>query len=165
MKKVCGAEATSEEISFVYATVFLFLFVFVFVIFCEDENWGSGYPGWCGHVGRFTATNLPAPGPRALLLLLLLLDGGRHGLTVPSGHLGTLPSSLGPKSALLWRSSWCHLVILNPQWPSKIKVSSKSPWSVFLPMLGFVVFCNFVSRISTKVSSVSTLVANWKLLS
>ena len=108
---------------------YLYLYFYFYLYLYLYLRMGSGYPGWCGHVGRFTATNLPAPGPGALLLLLLLLDGGRHGLTVPSGHLGKLPSSLGPKSALLWRSSWCHLVILNPPicWPSKIKVSSKSP--------------------------------------
>ena len=86
--------------------VFVAVFVFVFVCICEDEDQGSGYPGLVRPLRRFTATNLPARGPRALLLLLLL-----EVIMDPWCHLAILKSSnpaLGPRALLQvsnWRSS------------------------------------------------------------
>ena len=89
-----------------YLFVFVAVFVFVFVCICEDEDQGSGYPGLVRPLRRFTATNLPARGPRALLLLLLLeviMDSWCHLAILESSNL-----ALGPRALLQvsnWRSS------------------------------------------------------------
>ena len=146
--------------------IFICICIFIFICICI-WGWEAGIRAGAATLGDLQPQICR---PRAqerfsyfsCCWMEVVMDSRCHLAILEPSHLAWGPRALfsGGHLGAIW-SSW----ILPSAGHQRLKCHPRAPEMCFLPMLGFVVFCIFVSCISTKVSSVSTLVANWKLLS